>query len=93
MQLFLAVVLVHGGDEHAAGVLAHHLAVGQVEDGNDGLADELIRLIELVDAGEYLARSAGAVIELELQKLLALFTASQERTLHTRISHFENRRW
>ena len=64
---------MHGGDEHAAGVLAHHLAVGQVEDGNDGLADELIRLIELVDAGEYLARSAGAVIELELQKLLALF--------------------
>ena len=56
-------------------------AVGQVGDRNDGLADELIRLIELVDAGEYLARSAGAVIELELQKLLALFTASQERDL------------
>ena len=50
MQLFLAVILVHGGDEHAAGVLAHHLAVGQVEDRNDGLADELLRLVELVDA-------------------------------------------
>ena len=34
MELFFAVFVMHGGDQHAAGVDAHHLARGQVDDGD-----------------------------------------------------------
>ena len=39
MQLFLAVHLAHGGQEHAVGHLPHHLARREVEDSHDRLAD------------------------------------------------------
>ena len=38
MQLFFAVFLVHGGDEHTAGINAHHRAGRQIRDGDAGLA-------------------------------------------------------
>ena len=72
MQLLLAVDFLDGGEQHAVGLLPHHLARRQVEDRDDRLAHELLRLIELVDAGEDLARLAAAVVERELQKLFAL---------------------
>ena len=64
--------MVNGGNEHAAGIDAHHLARGQIDDGNGGLADKILGLIIVVDAGENDAVGAGAVVEHELQKLLAL---------------------
>ncbi len=63
VQRLLALFLVHGGDEHAVGLKAHHLARRQVDYGHEGLADEVLRLVPLVDAGEYLAVDARAVVE------------------------------
>ena len=50
VQPFFAVLLVEGGEEHAAGFHAHHGPGRQVRDGNTGLADELLRLVESVNA-------------------------------------------
>lgn len=72
MQALRALLVVHGGDEHAAGVYAHHCARGQVRDGDAGLADELLRLVILMDAAEDDAVLPAAVVQGELQQLLAL---------------------
>lgn len=60
------------GDYHAAGVYAHHLPRREVGDGQQGLADKRLRLVVVVDAAEYDAVFAGAVVEHELEQLLAL---------------------
>ena len=72
VEAFLPINMVNGGNEHAAGIDAHHLARGQVDDGNGGLADKILGLIIVMDAGEDDAVGAGTVVEHELQKLLAL---------------------
>ena len=72
VKLFFAVFLVHGGDEHAAGVDAHHRARRQVGDGDARLADQLFRLIVHMNTGEDRAVNAGAVVKRELEQLLAL---------------------
>ena len=72
VQLLLAVYLAHGGEQHTVGLKTHHLARGQIQDSDDGLADELLRFIELADTGEDLAGSAAAVVEGELKKLIGL---------------------
>ncbi len=72
VELLLPLLVMDGGDQHAAGVNAHHLARRQVDDGDGGLADELLRLVILVDAGEDDAVLARAVVEHELQELLGL---------------------
>ena len=58
--------MVNGGDQHTAGVNAHHLARGQVDDGDGGLADKILGLVIVVDAGEDDAILARAVVEDEL---------------------------
>ena len=73
VQLFLALFRVDGGKQHAAGLETHHLSGRQVHNRNERLADELLGLIELVDAGENLSVGAGAVVEREPEKLVALF--------------------
>ena len=55
VQLLLTLLGVDSGQQHAAGLPAHHLSGGQVHDGNQGLADQLLGLVELGDAGEDLA--------------------------------------
>ena len=72
VELFFAVALIDRGEEHAAGVDAHHRSGRQVGDGDQGLADELFGLVEGVDAAEDGAVGAGAVIEAELEELLGL---------------------
>lgn len=64
--------MVDGGDQHTAGVDAHHLARGQIDDGDGGLADKILGLVIVVDAGEDDAILARTVVEDELQELLAL---------------------
>ena len=59
----LTLLGVDSREQHAAALVAHHLARGQVDDGDERLADKLLRLVELVDAGEDLAVGAGAVVE------------------------------
>ena len=72
VQPFLTVLLVEGGQEHTAGFHAHHGPGREIGDGHAGLADELLRLVEGVDAREDDARLAGAVVQGELQQLLGL---------------------
>ena len=75
VQLFLALFLVDGGQEHPARFLPHHLSGRQVDDRGKRLADERLRLIELRDAGEDLTVRAAAVVEREAQELVGFFHA------------------
>ena len=45
MELLLAVSLVYCGQEHATGVDPHHRSRREIRDGNQGLSDQLFRLI------------------------------------------------
>ena len=72
MELFLAVFVMHGRDQHTAGINAHHGAGRQVRGSDAGLSNQLFRLIILVDAGEDHPVRAGAVVQNELQELLGL---------------------
>ena len=82
VQAFLAVFLVHGGDQHPAGVDAHHGSGGQVHDGHAGLADQLLRLVIVVDAAQNDAIRAGPVVQNELQELLGLLHGFAGLDLH-----------
>ena len=55
----LPLLGVNGGDEHAVGLLAHHLPGGQVDDGHQGLADQVLGLVPLGDARQNLPVCAG----------------------------------
>ena len=68
----IQLLVLFCGQQHAIGLLPHHLARRQVGDGDDRLADKLLRLVILCDAGEDLARRTRAVIQLELEELAAL---------------------
>ena len=72
MELFCAFLVVHGGDQHAAGINAHHGAGRQVGDGDAGLADELFRLIIFMNSAQNDPICASSVVERELQELLGL---------------------
>ena len=82
VQALLALFAVDGGDEHTAGVDAHHGAGGQVGDGDAGLAHELLRLVIGVDAAEDGPGGAGAVVQGELQQLLGLLHGLAGQDLH-----------
>ena len=82
VELFLAVLGVDGGDQHAVGLQAHHLPGRQVHDGHQRLADEVLRLVELVDAGEDLPVGAGAVVQDKLEELFALLHSLAGLHLH-----------
>ena len=64
--------VLFGGEQHAVGLLTHHLARRQVGNGDDRLADQLLRLVILGNTGQNLTRRARAVIQLELEQLIAL---------------------
>ena len=83
MQLFLAVFLMHGGDQHTAGVDAHHGARRQIRDSDAGLAHQLLRLVILVDAAQNDAVHARAVVQNELQELFGLLHSFAFLYLHS----------
>ena len=66
MQLFFALFFVDGGKQHTTGVNAHHGARRQIDDRDQRLADQLLRLIERMDAGKNGAVGARAVVQREL---------------------------
>ena len=83
MELFLAVFVVNGRDQHAAGVDAHHRTRRQIGDSDAGLADQLLRLVILMNAAQNNAVLAGSVIQNELQELLGLLHRLAFLDLHS----------
>ena len=83
VQPFFPVFVVHGGDEHTAGVDAHHGPRREVRDGDAGLAHERFRLVIGMDAGENHAIRTRAVIERELEQLLRLLHGLARLDLHS----------
>ena len=43
--VFAVLLVVHSGEKHAAGVGAHHLSRREIGDGDQGLSEQLIRLV------------------------------------------------
>ena len=78
-----------GGDQHTTAGNAHHLAGRQVQNGDGGFADQLLRLIVLVDTGEDDTVGAAAVVQRELQQLVALFHRLTVLDLHGPVVGFE----
>ena len=66
MELFLTVFVMHGGDEHTAGIDTHHGAGREVGDGDAGLTDQFFRLIILVNTTQNDPICAGSVVQNEL---------------------------
>ena len=66
MELFFAVFVMHGGDQHTAGVDTHHRAGRQVRNGDAGLSNQLFRLIILVNSAQNDPIYAGSVVQNEL---------------------------
>ena len=83
MELFLAVFVMDGRDEHTAGVDTHHRARQEIRDGDAGLAHQLLRLIILMNAAQDDAILAGTVVERELQQLLRLLHGFAGLDLHS----------
>ena len=50
MKFFLPVALIDRREQHAAGLDAHHGARRQVRNRNQGLSDQLFRLVVSVNA-------------------------------------------
>jgi len=53
---------VYRGQKHAAGLDAHHRSGREVGDGDQGLADQLLRLVVCMDAAQDGPVGAGTVI-------------------------------
>ena len=83
MQLFLAVFVMDGRDEHTAGVDAHHGAGREIGDGDADLAHQFLRLIILMNAAQDDAILAGTVVERELEQLLRLLHGFAGLDLHS----------
>jgi hypothetical protein len=66
-----AVVAVGGGEQHAVGFEAAHLAGGEVGDDDDAAAEEVFGGVPLGDAGEDLA-ALVAEVDLEAEELVGL---------------------
>jgi hypothetical protein len=69
---FLAVIVVDCADEHAVGVLSHHLSRWKIYDSDRGLADEFFRSVVLLDAAQDDPVFACSIVQSELQELVTL---------------------
>ena len=76
----LAVFAVRGGEQHAVGLEAAHLAGGEVGDDDDVAADEFFGGVPLGDAGEDLALFV-AEIDFEAEELVGLGDALGDEDL------------
>ena len=75
VELFFALFCMSSGEEHTVRLNAHHRSRREVCDRDQGLADELFRLIISVNTGENCAVCTCAVVQSELEKLLALLNS------------------
>ena len=78
----MAINLVDCRNQHSLGINAHHLSRRQVHDCNHGLANQLLRLVILVNTAQNDAIFAFSVIQCELQELLALLHGFARQNLH-----------
>ena len=82
MELFFAVFMMHGGDEHTAGIDTHHRARREVRDSDAGLAYQLLRLVIVVNTTQNDPIYAGSVVQNELQELFGLLHGFAFLNLH-----------
>ena len=64
--------MMHGGNQHTAGLDAHHGSGGQVGNGEKGLANQFFRLVIGMNSAQNGAFHTGSVVQSELQQLLGL---------------------
>ncbi len=89
----LAVFARGGGEQHAVGLEAAHLAGGEVGDDDDVAADEVLGGVPLGDAGEDLALFV-AEVDFEAEKLVGLGDALGDEDLWRRGARlWRSRRW
>ena len=89
VQALVVSLVMHGGDEHAAGVDTHHRARREIDYCNVGLADKLFGLVVCVNSrknGESVPVPSSSV---NLSSFFDLGTASHARTFTARKSDFE----
>ena len=72
MELFFSLFLMNGGNQHSAGINAHHGTGRQIGDGKQRLAYQLFRLVIGVNAAQNDPIHTGSVVQSELQQLLGL---------------------
>ena len=72
MKLFFSLFLVNCAQKHTAGVNSHHCSGRQVDNSDKSFADKLFGLIIGMNTAQDNAVGARAVIEDELEQLLAL---------------------
>ena len=82
MEFFHTFLVVDGGDQHAAGVDAHHGSGRQIHDGNARFADEFFRFVVFVDPGKDDSVGAGTVVQHEFQKFFGLLDRFAGFDLH-----------
>ena len=70
-----------GGNQHTAGFSAHHFTGRQVSDGHQGLADQVLGFVEFGNAGQDLTVSTGAIVQGELQQLIALLNRLDRKSV------------
>ena len=66
MEFFFSFFMMHGGNQHTAGLDAHHGSGRQIGDGEQGLAHQFFRLIISVNSAQNGAFYAGSVVQSEL---------------------------
>ncbi len=76
----LAVFAVGGGEEHAVGFEAAHLAGGEIGDDDDAASDEFFGGVPLGDAGEDLTLFV-AEVDLEAEEFVGLGDAFGDEDL------------
>ena len=80
--VFAVLLVVHSGEKHSAGVDAHHLSRREIGDGDQGLSDQLFRLIVSMDTGKNNPVCACSIIQSELKELLGLLYCLASLYLH-----------
>ena len=69
VQALVVSLVMHGGDEHAAGVDTHHRARREIDYRNVGLADKLFGPVVCVNSRKNGEVGARAVVKRELKQL------------------------
>lgn len=67
MELFDAFLVMDGGNEHPAGVDAHHGSRREIHDGNARFSNQFFRFVIFVNAGKDNSILSSSVIQYEFR--------------------------